>query len=327
MKKKSFIGIGLCVVVLFLGTLSTVIGYQSADSNDLSDSPLFRIGLQRTLHQQRNMIASHYLGERDDTTPPVTLCVLDPPEPDGENGWYVSKINVTLIAADDGSGVNITEYKIDNGTWQTYFQPFTIATDSIKHFVKYYSVDNAGNKEQTKNVTFALDQTKPVIDAFEYDVTSYFFCGWFITWYLTAHDDTSGLNRAEFFINEELQITITGQGPIYVWDQVPSFIDVRGFIRDPEITPYYVKFYAKIVKISGENLDPNNNLVYTYVYDTAGNRIKETVEMPTFHAPIKPGFYARRHITLPNNYTGFIGKNFIYAQFNNKYRGYCIETK
>jgi hypothetical protein len=36
---------------------------------------------------------------RDDTTPPVTTISFNPPEPDGENGWYVSNVTVILNAS------------------------------------------------------------------------------------------------------------------------------------------------------------------------------------------------------------------------------------
>ncbi|MBA7636884.1 hypothetical protein ES703_44512 [subsurface metagenome] len=44
----------------------------------------------------------------DDITPPVTTCTLNPPEPNGNNSWYVSDVEVTLNATDDMSGVNTT---------------------------------------------------------------------------------------------------------------------------------------------------------------------------------------------------------------------------
>ena len=57
------------------------------------------------------------IANNDDTTPPITTHTLDPPEPDGLNGWYVSNVNVTLTATDDMSGVNVTYYRINGGEW------------------------------------------------------------------------------------------------------------------------------------------------------------------------------------------------------------------
>ena len=51
----------------------------------------------------------------DDTTPPVTTISLNPPAPNGDNGWYVTNITVTLNATDDESGVKVTYYAIDGG--------------------------------------------------------------------------------------------------------------------------------------------------------------------------------------------------------------------
>ena len=56
----------------------------------------------------------------DDITPPVTTCTLDPPEPNGNNSWYVSDVEVTLNATDDMSGVNVTQFRVDWGNIWTY---------------------------------------------------------------------------------------------------------------------------------------------------------------------------------------------------------------
>lgn len=54
----------------------------------------------------------------DDTTPPVTTHSLNPPEPDGDNGWYVNDVEVMLNATDDMSGVKEIRYKIGDGSLQ-----------------------------------------------------------------------------------------------------------------------------------------------------------------------------------------------------------------
>ena len=64
MKKKWLaVGVSICVVVLLvLGSLSNVIGYQSVKST-LNDSPLFQTRTQRATNQQQNIISSDYLGK------------------------------------------------------------------------------------------------------------------------------------------------------------------------------------------------------------------------------------------------------------------------
>ena len=63
MDKKPLIGVGICAVVLLvLGSLSNVVGYNSVKST-VNDSPLFNIRTQRATNQQQNIITSQYLGK------------------------------------------------------------------------------------------------------------------------------------------------------------------------------------------------------------------------------------------------------------------------
>jgi cytochrome c len=100
---------------------------------------------------------SNYL---DDTIPPVTTISFNPPEPDGENGWYVSNVTVTLNATDDQSGVNITYYKINNGSWETYNLPF-ILWESNYYTIEFYSIDYAGNVENVQSANCKVDEIPP----------------------------------------------------------------------------------------------------------------------------------------------------------------------
>ena len=62
MDKKPLIVVSLCAVVLLvLGSLSNVVGYQSVKST-VSDSPLFTTRAQRAINQQQNILTSQYLG-------------------------------------------------------------------------------------------------------------------------------------------------------------------------------------------------------------------------------------------------------------------------
>jgi len=61
MDKKPLIGVSiLAVVLLVMGSLSNVVGYQSVKSA-LNDSPLFQTRTQRATNQQQNSITSRYL--------------------------------------------------------------------------------------------------------------------------------------------------------------------------------------------------------------------------------------------------------------------------
>lgn len=87
-----------------------------------------------------------------DTTPPVTTCTLDG-EMHGDD--YVGEVTVTLTAIDDMSGVNYTMYKVDDGDYNTYDEPFVVSGEGDRT-VYFYSVDKAGNVEEEKTCEFTI---------------------------------------------------------------------------------------------------------------------------------------------------------------------------
>jgi hypothetical protein len=64
MNKYPLIGVSILVVVLLvLGSLSNVVGYQSMKSAGVNDSPLFSVRTQRASNQQIGIFKSDYLGK------------------------------------------------------------------------------------------------------------------------------------------------------------------------------------------------------------------------------------------------------------------------
>jgi hypothetical protein len=96
---------------------------------------------------------------KPDCKAPVTACILNPPTPDGQNGWYVTPVEVTLTATDNKE-VSAIYYSIDGGSWLTYTDPFTISVDG-EHTISYYAVDHVGNAEEPKSCSFKIDTTAP----------------------------------------------------------------------------------------------------------------------------------------------------------------------
>ena len=248
----------------------------------------------------------------DDTTPPITTHTLDPPEPDGDNGWYVSDVNVTLIAMDDISGVNNTYYRINSGMWQNYTEPFTINKDGDDILIEYYSIDNADNQETIKQTSIDMDQTVPFVDySFEgadFDEESLIYL---YTFNVTATDATSNINRVELFADGELYETIYGPGPTYTFQMLQDYdFSVNGFIFKRNITDEYIKFYAIVVS----ELWIGNNfylLPSPYAYDNAGNYMYDQIpDCPPY--PEKKMF---KWYKFSNEYEGYIGNYYINAIF------------
>ena len=251
----------------------------------------------------------------DDTTPPITTYALDPPTPDGCNGWYVSDVNVTLTATDYISGVNITYYRINGGEWEIYNSTFVISEDGDDILIEYYSIDNADNQETIKQTSIDMDQTKPVVDyCFEwadYDKENSIYLYMFN---VTATDVTSKMNRVEFFISDdELYKTIYRPGPDYTFKILQDFdFSIKGYICKRNITDKYVKFFAIVVTESESMNFSTYSLPFPIAYDNAGNYKKDKIIIGEPPTPWKRYF---KWYKFPNDYKGTIGSYYIDAIF------------
>ncbi|HWN10274.1 MAG TPA: family 10 glycosylhydrolase [Pyrinomonadaceae bacterium] len=98
-----------------------------------------------------------------DLLAPETNVVVDPSNPNGQNGWYTTKPKVTLNANDNCAGVAATEYSTDGGqTWQPYGGTFTVESEGTITLL-YRSTDRAGNSENPSSITFKIDTIAPVL--------------------------------------------------------------------------------------------------------------------------------------------------------------------
>lgn len=99
-----------------------------------------------------------------DRTAPVTT-VVNPLSPD--SGWFVARgIPVEFAAADGGSGIKGTYFRIDAGPVRTYGEPFTEDLSTGTHTITYWSEDLAGNVEDqgaTNTVAVNVDTDAPSI--------------------------------------------------------------------------------------------------------------------------------------------------------------------
>jgi hypothetical protein len=170
----------------------------------------------------------------NDNTPPVTTISFSPKYPNGDNGWYTSYVVTVFLEASDMYGVNTTYYSINSEPWLIYENPFLLSNDNVYN-ITYYSVDDAGNEESPKNATVKLDRTIPFMNL-TYKIIGHPDSGWNIYFTAIAFDNLSGMNRVEFYLNDELQETVHGVGPIYEWvledwDGVSS-LDITAYAYD-----------------------------------------------------------------------------------------------
>jgi hypothetical protein len=99
----------------------------------------------------------------DNTPPTTTLTIGIPQYTDASSNLYVATWTpFTLSAADGGSGMAQTCYRIHNATynsgWLSYAVPFTLAgLGEDTYIIEYNSTDNLGNVEPTHTITAVLD--------------------------------------------------------------------------------------------------------------------------------------------------------------------------
>ena len=204
----------------------------------------------------------------DDTTPPITTHSLDPATPDGENGWYVSDVNVTLNATDDMSGVKTIFYRIGDGPVrkiQGDNGSFLIDEDYDNLSIEYWAIDNAENEEIHNTFFIDMDQTVPNIDlTYKIKVKPISFNliknnvikGWTIILNATATDGMSGMERVEFYLNNVLQDAVYGPGPYYTW----SFI-----------------YYGNIsITMRANAYDNAGNMQYDEIIEPSWNNIQQS---------------------------------------------------
>lgn len=92
-----------------------------------------------------------------DSRIPITTLFADPSAPDGDNGWYVTPPQITLVS--NKSGSTKYEWTPPDGSFSTYANPITAPTGITR--LDYYSVDDFGITEPAQSTTFQVDPAAP----------------------------------------------------------------------------------------------------------------------------------------------------------------------
>ncbi len=109
----------------------------------------YTIGYRSTDNAANTEIEKNLVVVVDNTPPVSTISIGGSP--------VIASTPISIAATDTASGVRLTEYAIDGGSWATYNGVFTLSVYSQgTHTVNYRSTDNVGNVEITKSTTVAL---------------------------------------------------------------------------------------------------------------------------------------------------------------------------
>jgi hypothetical protein len=137
---------------------------------------------------------------------------------DGEivNDWYVSDVGFNFTY--ESEDIAEIKYMIDSGDWQNYSEPFNLTDDGKDIMLEWCAVNNLGNYSEVDGPFFcSIDQTRPEISLTYEVVGGNPVQGWDFEFTAYAVDAMSGMERVEFYFNGEIQETVYGPGPEYVW--------------------------------------------------------------------------------------------------------------
>ena len=93
-----------------------------------------------------------------DTVPPQVLYQI--PAPDGQDGWHITPVQVTVSGQDATSGVAEAAVAVDGGAWQV--GGATLNSDG-EHTLTFRATDAAGHTSQVGPVTVKVDLTPPQV--------------------------------------------------------------------------------------------------------------------------------------------------------------------
>ncbi|HBH49814.1 MAG TPA: hypothetical protein DDX98_14310 [Bacteroidales bacterium] len=122
--------------------------------------------------------------------------------------YVMSNTKVELKAKDDLSGTMGTFYSMDGGAYVKYSEPL-VFSEEREYTLKYYSVDNVGNDEEVKEITYIYDKTAPTTkkaintDGYNNIVSAR------STIELSAEDKGVGVKKIVYKINDGNEYTYT----------------------------------------------------------------------------------------------------------------------
>jgi hypothetical protein len=79
---------------------------------------------------------------------------------EGDNGYYVSAVNLTALAEDEGSGASAILYRVNGGEWSTWKGSLWLGRGGT-HLVEIYALDLAGNQGGTMQIPISIDTQAP----------------------------------------------------------------------------------------------------------------------------------------------------------------------
>ena len=156
------------------------------------------------------------------------ICMLSPMLPDGTGGWYANAVTINLISIDEKT--DSLHYKIGSNNWAEYINPI-IMTENGEQIISFYSVNKDGREGEIISTTVKVDKTNPSVYIEEPSANYLYVFDRKIaplkhTIILgkapitaNASDETSQIEKVEFYIDGELKHTAYEEPYEWHWDE------------------------------------------------------------------------------------------------------------
>lgn len=223
----------------------------------------------------------------------------------GSGDWFTSDVTVNLTGLDETSGVDMTKYRIDGGSWETYAVPFILDEDGT-HIVEFYSEDFAGNEESAKSVQVKIDTLAPSTDHETSGTAG--TDEWYtadVTVSLTSSDATSGVRYTHFRIDGgawqeyEAPVTISSDGTHTL---VFRSIDHAGNVEDAITIEVKLDSTKPIVEL--ELADDGDGTLATSTARVVWTGSDETSGIERYEVRIDGGAYVKVNLGTTHVFTG-----------------------
>jgi len=112
-----------------------------------------------------------YGAATSDVEAPVTTAQTIPSAPDGEHGTYTKDVRVTLSASDMDTGAAWIEYRVNDGEWMKYKDPFLVTKDG-RNTIDYRSMDYAGNIEKDQKLVITINRSVNPVKEFRTELVA-----------------------------------------------------------------------------------------------------------------------------------------------------------
>jgi glucose/arabinose dehydrogenase/regulation of enolase protein 1 (concanavalin A-like superfamily) len=139
----------------------TSLGDPVTNDADLSSFGVAAIGPDQQEAVEVAFDYFHLIEEDPDTTAPVVEVSTSPEQPDGQDGWFVTRpVVVSASATDDGEGTLTIETRSGDGDWVEYTAALELSVDG-PYSMEFRATDEAGNVSEAVSVDVQLDATAP----------------------------------------------------------------------------------------------------------------------------------------------------------------------